>query len=286
MNPAPRQAPILLYLHGGPGDACIPLTERYNTPLERYFRVINLDQRGCGLSYYPFRPGESITIESMVEDIHAFVALLARAYPGAPITLLGHSWGSVLGLEFARRWPSLIRRFIGVGQVVCMPASHHARSLPTPGFSPAWLGRLVAQESNLADLLLLLVEMGRTGWLRGLRQSLDRVAAYLRSPDYGLAGLWGLLLGAHQSHARLDSQLDRVDFSAIRSFTAPVAFLEGRHDQHLPSQLVARYAARLTSPHEFVWFDHSGHCPQWEEPGRFNREVLRLCREDFNDDTP
>ncbi|WP_161522264.1 alpha/beta fold hydrolase [Bifidobacterium xylocopae] len=279
MNPAPRNAPILLYLHGGPGDACIPLTKRYNAALERHFRFINLDQRGCGLSYYPFRGHETVSIGSMLADVHTFVARLVRTYPGAPITLLGHSWGSVLGLEFARRWPSLIRRFIGVGQVISMPASHQVRSHPSAAPLPEWVRRIVSKESDLADVLLLLAEMGSTGRRRGLCQDVDRILAYLTSRDYGYAGLRGLLLGSSQSHDRLDTQLDRVDFSSVRSFGVPVIFFEGRHDRHLPSRLVDEYASALTSPHEVVWFERSGHCPQWEEPGRFSAELFRVCVE-------
>ena len=48
MNPAPPRAPIILYLHGGPGDACIPLTMRYNAALERDFTQRGSDHRFNG----------------------------------------------------------------------------------------------------------------------------------------------------------------------------------------------------------------------------------------------
>lgn len=95
MNPAPREAPIILYLHCGPGDACIPLTMRYNAELEEDFRFINLDQRGSGLSYYPFASDESVTISSMVEDIHRFVLTILRAYRQDSLILIGHSWDGI-----------------------------------------------------------------------------------------------------------------------------------------------------------------------------------------------
>ncbi|BDR52105.1 alpha/beta hydrolase [Bombiscardovia nodaiensis] len=278
MNPAPASAPILLYLHGGPGDACIPLTERYNAGLERHFRFINFDQRGCGLSYYPFGPSEHITIDLMLADLLELVRRLKTAYPQAPITLLGHSWGSVLGLEFASRYPQLIRRYIGVGQVVSMPLSHRVRSHPLRGPLPAHLRRLFSTESDVADLLLRFDELKGTGGWLSLWQDVVRSGTYVSSRAYGWQGVRGLLLGAHQSHAALDAELDQVDFTALTHFAVPVCFVEGRHDRHLPGELVQMYADTLTSPHYVAWFEHSAHCPQWEEPARFCNLVTQLCQ--------
>jgi pimeloyl-ACP methyl ester carboxylesterase len=34
--------------------------------------------------------------------------------------LVGHSWGSVLGLFFIQRYPELVEKYVGCGQVVNM----------------------------------------------------------------------------------------------------------------------------------------------------------------------
>lgn len=284
MNPAPAKAPILLYLHGGPGMASIPLTQRYNAGLEKHFRFINYDQRGCGLSYYPFQEDESITIELMLADLLAFVEYLQRSYPQAPITLIGHSWGSVLGLEFARKYPQLIRRFIGIGQVVNMKDSHRLRSRSSYGEMFKGWHHLMNSESAFADFLLHCTELKDTGIVRGLIHDLDRGISYI-SPIYGWKGLQGLIKGSSQSYDRLAGELNKVDFSEIRAFKVPVAFIEGRYDRHLPPQLVAEYADSLASEHKLIWFNHSAHCPQWEEPVHFMRTVEEICKEDINNKT-
>ncbi len=49
--------PILLYLHGGPGTSQLALNRRNMRDLERYFTVVNWDQRGAGKSYAAIRDG-------------------------------------------------------------------------------------------------------------------------------------------------------------------------------------------------------------------------------------
>src|SRR5215469_5801747 len=43
--------PILLWIHGGPGMAFIPLAGSFQDPLEKYFTIVQWDQRGAGKTY-------------------------------------------------------------------------------------------------------------------------------------------------------------------------------------------------------------------------------------------
>ena len=277
MNPAPRRAPIVLYLHGGPGDACIPLTMRYNAALERDFRFINLDQRGSGLSYHPFAPGEVVTIDSMVEDVHQFVLELLHVYGQDSLILIGHSWGSVLGLEMVKRYPWLVRCYIGLGQVVSMRAALRLRRHWGQQSLGSRLGSIVSKESGAADVVLMVDELLSRGGVAMLFGSLGRIMTYLRSPCYNWSRLLNHVKGVAQSRARLDAELEQVDFSGQTSFGAPVYFISGKYDRHLPGSLVERFADGLKSTHRFIRFDRSGHCPQWDEPERFAATVKALC---------
>jgi pimeloyl-ACP methyl ester carboxylesterase len=43
-----RAKPVLLYVHGGPGFAHLPLAPLYGDALEHHFVVVHWDQRGAG----------------------------------------------------------------------------------------------------------------------------------------------------------------------------------------------------------------------------------------------
>lgn len=110
------QNPILLYLHGGPGTPVMPLFRHFQAPLENYFIVIQWDQRGAGKSFSWHIPKESMTIEQFISDLHELIVLLCKRFNKEKIYLMGHSWGSVLGIKIVQRYPQLFHAYIGVGQ--------------------------------------------------------------------------------------------------------------------------------------------------------------------------
>src|SRR5690606_8881641 len=112
--------PILLLLHGGPGFTEMALFAEYNKDLEKEFIVVNWDQRGAGLSYAPNIPDSTMTLEQFINDAHELVTWLKTTYKKEKIYVLGHSWGSVLGVNLVQRYPEDFYAYVGVGQGVNM----------------------------------------------------------------------------------------------------------------------------------------------------------------------
>src|SRR5579883_2700864 len=53
--------PLLLFLHGGPGESNMWLAHYTMQELEQYFVCVNWDQRGTGRSFKPGHPPETMT---------------------------------------------------------------------------------------------------------------------------------------------------------------------------------------------------------------------------------
>jgi len=84
------------------------------------FRLIYYDQRGRGKSADGVNP-DDVTLASDVDDIDAVRQHFQLESP----TLLGHSWGTVLALEYALRYPTRVSRLVLMNPA---PASTHSSS--------------------------------------------------------------------------------------------------------------------------------------------------------------
>lgn len=107
--------PPVVVLHGGPD-----FNHNYLLPeldeLASAFRLIYYDQRGRGRSSGDVSADE-ITIESEVDDLDR----LREHFGLGELSLLGHSWGSVLAMEYATRHPDRVSQLILMNSA---PASH------------------------------------------------------------------------------------------------------------------------------------------------------------------
>jgi proline iminopeptidase len=106
---APDGKPALV-VHGGPGQGCTPRMARVFDP-ERY-RVVLLDQRGCGRSTpHASDPATDLSVnttEHLLRDVE-----LLREHLGVERWLLhGGSWGSTLALAYAQRYPHRVSEIV------------------------------------------------------------------------------------------------------------------------------------------------------------------------------
>jgi pimeloyl-ACP methyl ester carboxylesterase len=281
--------PLLLYLHGGPGDAALPLVHKYNSAWESKFTVVIWEQRGAGKSYYPFSTDDNITIQTFIDDMHCIVNLLLKRFRQEKIYLLGHSWGSVLGLTFIQRHPELVHTYIGCGQVVDMQkgALHQKEYALAESKKRGKKGALkrissvdlsYTQENWLDDLLFMTkLVVKYKGSLYGKTNYNKLIKDFIFSGEYGLKDLLNREKGSLQSIKYLWHELMTVSFLATTQYEVPVVFIEGRHDHHVSSTLAKEYYDTITSPKSFHWLEKSCHFPQWSEPKIFNKIMLSLA---------
>lgn len=98
-----RTRPLLLFLNGGPGIPDYFLAR--DAGLEQLFTVCYWDYRGTGLSYLPEIRPEGCTTEQSVQDALAVTDALRARFGQDRIYLMGHSYGTFIGLLCAQAAP-------------------------------------------------------------------------------------------------------------------------------------------------------------------------------------
>lgn len=278
--------PVLLVLHGGPASPDMPLAWTFQSPWEDYFTVVEWDQRGAGKTYSSnseaaMAPG--MTIDGMVHDAAEVVAYLRKRFHKQKIFVMGHSWGSVLGVELAQRHPDWLYAYISVGQIVNM------RRNESEGFDYAL--RAARGDGNAAavrELESIAPYPGREGL------TLDRVGirskwemhygglawgrkdfqwaadAWHLSPEYSEKEVKGIDQGSLFSLRHLLEPLLAVDFDDTTRFRCPVVMFVGAHDYTTAQDLSLQWFDKLQAPSKrLVVFADSAHMIMLEQPGRF-----------------
>jgi pimeloyl-ACP methyl ester carboxylesterase len=109
--------PALVLLHGGPGLSETALFRSFNAPLEKSFTVVYWDQRGAGKSSHRDIPPSSMTVEQFIADLDELIDAVCERLGKTKVAIFGHSWGSVLGLLYAARFPEKVESYVGSGQI-------------------------------------------------------------------------------------------------------------------------------------------------------------------------
>jgi pimeloyl-ACP methyl ester carboxylesterase len=283
-----RSNPILLVLHGGPGSSNMPLVRLYNRRLEEKFTVVTWDQRGAGKTFQ-WGQDQPLSIEQIVMDTSQLAGILNKRFHQRKIYLVGHSWGTVIGMLTVQRHPELFYAYVGVSQQVNPPVSERLsyqltvqealkrknkqayRKLKALGLPPYW-GK--SRWSSYGKLSNWIYRLG--GYYANPNVQLRYTFAFVTAPEYSW---WDLIkwIPANQiAFQLLHDQLLQVDlFKQVPQLEVPVFFCEGIHDRCIPGVTTRRYFEQLKAPaKQWITFYHSGHCPLFEEADRFNRLMV------------
>jgi len=265
-----RDNPVLLFLHGGPGFTAIPYFHRVMRPWERDYTIVHWDQRGAGKSYRHNGTAEQPhpTLEQMIAD-GIEVAEYVRTRLGQPkMILVGYSWGSVLGLELARRRPDLFVAFVGTGQVL-----DTARSESAGYHGVLARARAAGDEDSIATLERIgpppydgVQELGAERQVLNRypppgESELDQFRTLLLAPGYSLRDVIDVYYRAPELTRELLSVVlqYKVTDRGTR-FDLPLFFFQGEDDLWTSTEVVEEYLPVLQAPHkEIVRFADVGH---------------------------
>lgn len=100
----PQGFPVV-FLHGGPGSGCNPAQRRFFDP--SFYRIILLDQRGCGRS----QPLGAV-IENHTQALIADIEAIRQWLKIDQWLVFGGSWGSTLAICYAQAHPQMVSGLI------------------------------------------------------------------------------------------------------------------------------------------------------------------------------
>lgn len=282
-----RDNPVLLVLHGGPGYTLMPLAWWNERGWDEFFTVVHWDQRAAGRTHLLSDPeaiGPTLDVERMYADAEEVVAWVRRELDKPRIFVLGHSWGTVLGLRLAQEHPDWLHGYVGVGQAIHMRQNERRnwqrildkaeRSGNDEAVAALRALAPYAAEGQPVPMEHIYTQRRwgeRLGGTLAYRDSNRAESALLRlAPEYAdheLARAWD---GNAFATPKLFARIVDLDYSRLRRFDVPLVMFLGRHDTVVDSQSVADWFAGVEAPvRHTVWFEHSAHSPMFEEPGRF-----------------
>jgi pimeloyl-ACP methyl ester carboxylesterase len=277
--------PVLLFVHGGPGMPEYWLTQRYPTGLEDHFTVVWWEQRGAGLSYNPDIPSESMTTEQFVADTLEVTRYLRKRFGKEKIYLLGHSWGSTIGIQAAAQAPELFHAYIGMGQVSYQLQSEqlayeyalaHFRDNGDPGMvrkleaaPPTMTAPLPTSYEALRDEYMHRAGIGTTREMKSVITGIFLPSWQFREYTLGeKVNLWrGKIYSRSRDFGLWDNMLVTDLTQQVTELAIPAYFFHGRYDYTCAYPLARAYFDDLQAPLKgFYTFENAAHSPLFEEP--------------------
>jgi pimeloyl-ACP methyl ester carboxylesterase len=259
--------PVLMLLHGGPGDVQSPFISTY-APYEKDFVLVQWDERGAGRTFS--RNGAAgVTLGRQISDGIELAAWLRKRFPGQKLIVFGHSWGSIIATGIVQQRPELFDAYVGTGQVAAWAdtvqfqfdflkqrykdngdaaalAALDAIGKPDPKNLKQYFSfsRPIRQHMNASD----------TAWLADLRQlalANGETETTLKATGEGM----------NASGSALAQSMTVQDLQATAlNFKVPYYVIQGRHDLFTPTPLAEAYFGRVSAPKKRLFIiEDAGH---------------------------
>ena len=292
---ADKKAPLMLFLHGGPGGSMAGLCHVMQPEWEHHFTVVNLDQRNVCKTYLANKSNaaaisQSGTLEDYMADIDAVIAYLHTVYDFEKIILMGFSWGSLIGAEYAKRHCETVSHYIGVGQFI-----HYIDGLH---YSCEWLRKVVkdapadvekinAFENSIPDPPQMTPAFMNS--LQGFSMLGAKyiakdgrafpIKSLLTSPFLRFGEKMAMVHGNPKLFSGTYQTMLSHDFRNNLHFDMPVLFVSGDEDFVCPNELLAQHFGQITAPQKKnVVISKATHTCFYDQPTAFLDTIIDFTK--------
>jgi pimeloyl-ACP methyl ester carboxylesterase len=272
--------PILLYLHGGPGNATGPLYfQAYAGPeLEKHFVVGYLHQRGACKS--PSVPAGSLTIEHYIKDVDNVVTFLKEKFKKDKIFLLGHSFGGILGYMYLLRHEDNIKKFVSAG------GAFSTISIEDNGYKTVLQ---MAQKANNQQAVERLKSLGPPPYktflegmvwrMLGMSMNAGIIKNLQMSKVLSLTGIERIEPEWQQKLMVIGnsmwSEISSINIEdKVKNISVPFLLIVGANDLFVPFRILKKGYENYGGEKEYVILKESNHLMFIDEPDLFVSKVI------------
>jgi proline iminopeptidase len=271
-----KDRPPLVFLHGGPGYNSYSFAALEGRRLERSLRVVYYDQRGAGRSERPWTG--HYALDTLVEDVES----LRRILSVPKIALMGHSFGGMLALEYAARYPARVSKLVLAGALADGPATCATHLERLKRLHPTEYARVAAdtawqKASPRACIDWESRALGGAGFEAFNTQGIFPDSMVRKRMD-SVDAASGLRNTGEQQRALFRAGLLDHRFTGQAQLTMPTLVIIGRQDYAIGTMPQRMLAAALPKV-RVVEYERAGHFMYLDEPRRFTHDVVSFLNQ-------
>lgn len=276
----------VIFLHGGPGYSSYTFAQSAGKRLEAKLPMVYLDQRGSGCSERPWWT-DAYSLPIIVQDVEA----LRQKLKAGKVSLIGHSFGGTVGLEYAKQYPEHVSKLVLVDAAIDAPNIsklwqkqieskypqqwHQAQETDEGRAYAAALQKndsCAAAKARFALTGRALSSVNQQEF-RDWEQFHDLSYASKQKAVDAESGLSNTgELGRAMFDAASPVNMLCYQFSAYSRLTMPVLVIAGKYDGAVGVEPAKKLAEKLPNA-QFIELQNSAHFPYEEETDQFVRDV-------------
>ncbi|WP_276374786.1 alpha/beta hydrolase [Chryseolinea sp. H1M3-3] len=257
--------PLLLFLHGGPGNSVIHYAEKFTNKLQEHFIVVQWDQRESGKTLTLNKSPEPLQVSLFQIDTKALIDSLLKRFNQPKLYLVGHSWGTVPGFYIAKNHPHLLHAYIPICPMV--------NQLDSERIILELMKEQAKKTKNsdaLAELVSIAIPFENGEQLYYHRKWVLHYMGSKAKITQQQVQAWASTWLAVFNEASKDNLLKSTPV-----LHCPIYFFVGRKDYQTNSTLTEKYFQSLTAPKkELFWFERSAHSLPTTEPALMQRIII------------
>ncbi|MGC8712317.1 MAG: alpha/beta fold hydrolase [Leptodesmis sp.] len=245
-----KEKPVAFVIHGGPGVDHTSFKPTFS-PLSQKLQLVYFDHRGQGRSARG--PKASYTLENNVEDMEAL-----RQYLGLDkIVVIGASYGGMVALTYASRYPEHVSHLIAIVTVPDSRFLERAKQI---------LAERGTEEQQAIAQHLWDGTFRDEEHLREYFRVLGPMYSLTFDPDAPQNSWKRAILSADAINEAFGGFLRAYDVrDQLHKITAPTLVIGARHDWICPPEFSEEIAALIPNS-DLRIFENSGHGVRADEP--------------------